>query len=60
MQERKDEKFRAACPYGCLHTGENGKLNENLKFKLSDVDPNNQLKKYSDSQDVSELQLKYG
>ena len=50
MQERKDDKFRAACPYGCLHTGENFKLDESKKFKLKDVDPNNELKKYSDSQ----------
>jgi hypothetical protein len=49
MQERKDENFMAACPYGCHHTN-NGGLDGTKKFNLGDVDPNEKVKKYSDSQ----------
>ena len=48
MQERKDEKFVAACPYGCHHTN-NGALDDTKKFVLADVDLNEKVKKYSDS-----------
>lgn len=44
-QERKDTKFKAACVYGCSFTPDK----ETLKLELTDVDPNNKVKKYSDS-----------
>ena len=47
-QERKDNKFKAVCPYGCHHTGD-ARINEKIYFELSDVDPENKVKKYSDS-----------
>ena len=52
-QERKDSKFKAVCPYGCHHTNGDARINEKLKFELADVDPENKVKKYSDSQQVS-------
>ena len=52
MQERKDDKFVAACPYGCHHQ-KNGALDGTKKFNLGDVDPNEKIKKYSDSQNQS-------
>lgn len=46
-QERKDSKFKAACPYGCHHAAD---AVEAAALELADVDPALVVKKYSDSQ----------
>ena len=48
-QEKKDCNFKAACPFGCQHTAD-GDLKQGCTYLLRDVDPNDKIKKYSDSQ----------
>jgi len=52
------------CPYGCSHTNQaaDDPQAANTKFKLKDVNPENKIKKYSDSQAMmasSELSSKH-
>ena len=47
-REKKDEKFKAECPYKCGTSG-----GEDSKFKLADVPSDAQVKRYSDSQCMS-------
>ena len=55
-QEQKDDHFKAVCPYGCSHTNQAAEEPQasDSKFRLKDVNPENKIKKYSDSQAMME------